>query len=325
MKKLVALLVCVLCFVLVASLAMADTVKIAVVYSDTVDDKGWCQTMDTGMNKAIEAGYEIEYTPVESVAVADAASTLEQLVGDYDIIIVHGTQFSNACVEVAEAYPEQVFANGTSGAVLGDNIFTYMPMSEEPGYINGVIAGLTTKKNVVGIVGSADGGDSARYVRGFILGLQSVNPDCEYKLAWTGSFSDTVGAGDIAKTMVEAGCDVLVGPAQQAVGALRVVESSDGVLWAAQTLSQMTDFPNVTVAAADYDYSALVIELINRVANGEMGGVSIPLNYNNGGFTFDFSENADLMPDDVKAAAQAALDTFVAAPDTIDINTVTLE
>ena len=325
MKKLAALLACVLCLTLVASLALAETVKIAVVYSDTVDDKGWCQTMHEGMEKAKTMGYDIDYTPVESVQVPDAAATLEQLVGDYDIIIVHGTQFSNACTEVASEYPEQVFANGTSGSVLGENIFTYMPMSEEPGYINGVIAGLTTKVNKVGIVGSADGGDSARYVRGFILGLKAVNPDCEYMLSWTGSFSATVEAGTNAETFIAAGCDVLVGPAQQAVGALRAVNSAEGVLWAAQTLSQMTDFPEVTMAAADYDYSALIVELINRTANGEKGGVSIPLNYYNGGFTFDFSANAELMPEDVKAQAQAALDAFKAAPDTIDITTVTLD
>ena len=324
MKKIAALLACVLCLVLVASLATAETVKIAVIYSDTVDDKGWCQTMDTGIKNAQNMGYDIEYTPVESVAISDASNVLDQLAGDYDIIIVHGAQFGTACQEKAEEYPDQVFAMGTSDQVLGDNIFTYMPMSEEPGYVNGVIAGLITKNNKIGIVGSAKGGDSIRYVCGFILGVQSVNAEAAEQImqSWTGSYSDTVGAGDIGKTFVEAGCDTLVGPAQQAVGALRVVDSADGVLWIAQTMSQMEDFPNVTVAAADYDYSAVVIELINRTAAGEKGGVCIPLNYNNGGFVYAFS---DMLSDDVKAAAQSALDAFKDASNTIDISTVSLD
>lgn len=324
MKKLAALLACLMLLTL-AGAAAAESVSLAVVYSDTVDDKGWCQTMDTGIKNAIDKGYDIEYTPVESVAVSDAPNTLDQLAESYDIIIVHGAQFTAACTEVAEEYPDQVFAIGTSDQILGDNIFTYMPQSEEPGYINGVIAGLTTKVGKVGVVGPTDGGDSARFIRGFKLGLASVNPDCEMKLAWTGSFSDTVGAGDIGKTFVEDGCDVLVGPSQQAVGAIRVVASAEGVIWVGQTTSQLVDFPSVVSAAADYDYSAVIISLIERTGAGETGGVCIPLNYNNGGFIYTFSENTELLPEDVKAAAQAALDAVTAAPDTIDFSSVTLE
>ena len=48
-------------------------------------------------------------------------------------------------------------------------------MSEEPGYINGVIAALTTKAKKVGIVGPTDGGDSARFIRGFVKDLQDTD------------------------------------------------------------------------------------------------------------------------------------------------------
>jgi len=324
MKKLAILLACAMMLTF-ACAAVAESVSIAIVYSDTVDDKGWCQSMDVGVKKAIEMGYEIDYTPVESVAISDAPNTLDQLADSYDIILVHGAQFTAATTEMAAEYPDQVFALGTSDQILGENIFTYMPQSEEPGYINGVIAAKMTKTGKVGIVGSTDGGDSARYVRGFVKGLNETNPEADYMLSWTGSFSDTVGAGDIGKTFIEAGCDVLVGPAQQAIGALRNVDSAEGVLWVGQTTSQLIDFPNVTVAAADYDYSAVIIELIKRTAEGKTGAECIPLNYNNGGFVYTFSENAELLPEDVKAAAQAALDGVTAAADTVAFADVTLK
>ena len=324
MKKIAAVLAALLVLAF-ACTAMAESVSIAIVYSDTVDDKGWCQSMDKGVAKAIEMGYEIDYTPVESVQIPDAPNTLDQLAENYDIIIVHGAQFTAATTEMAEEYPDQVFAIGTSDQILGDNIFTYMPMSEEPGYVNGVIAAMTTKVGKVGIVGSTDGGDSARFVRGFVKGLKDTNPEVDYMLSWTGSFSDTVGAGDIGKTFVEAGCDVLTGPAQQAVGAIRIVDSSEGVTWVGQTTSQIVDFPNVVRAAADYDYSAVIVELIKRTGEGKTGGENIPLNYNNGGFVYTFSENAELMPEDVKAAAQAALDGMVAAANTVDFSGVELK
>ena len=326
MKKLVAVLACLL-MLAIAGAALADTVSIAVVYSDTVDDKGWCQTMDQGIKNAIAMGYDIKYQAVESVDPSVAPNQLDQLAGNWDVIIAHGAQFSAACTQIAEEYPEQIFALGTSDQILGDNIFTYMPQSEEPGYIDGVIAGLLTKNNKVGIVGSSDGGDSARFVRGFVLGLQSVNPEAaeNYSLSWTGSFSKTVEAGDIARTFIEQGCDVLTGPAQQAVGAIRVVDSVEGVTWVGQTTSQIVDFPNVVAAAADYDYSAVIIAIVNALSEGKTGGECIPLNYNNGGFIYTFSENAELLPEDVKAAAQAALDALTAEANTLAYADVALK
>ena len=324
MKKLAVLLAFALMLVFSCA-AVAESVSIAIVYSDTVDDKGWCQSMDNGVKNAIAKGYEIEYTPVESVQVPDAPNTLDQLAENYDIIIVHGAQFTAATTEIAAEYPDQVFAIGTSDKILGNNIFTYMPMSEEPGYINGIIAAMTTKVGKVGIVGPTDGGDSARFIRGFVKALNDTKPEVEYMLSWTGSFSDTVGAGDIGKTFIEAGCDVLVGPSQQAVGALRNVDAAEGVIWVGQTTSQIVDFPNCVSAAADYDYSAVLIELINRTAEGKTGGENIPLNYNNGGFVYTFSENADLMPEETRAAAQAALDSMIAAPNTVDFSSIELK
>ena len=324
MKKIAVLLAALLMLVF-ACTAVAESVSIAIVYSDTVDDKGWCQSMDNGVKNAIAKGYDIAYTPVESVQVPDAPNTIGQLAENYDIIIVHGAQFSAATTEIAAEYPNQVFALGTSDKILGDNIFTYMPMSEEPGYINGIIAALTTKAGKVGIVGPTDGGDSARYIRGFVKALHDTNPDVEYMLSWTGSFSDTVGAGDIGKTFIEAGCDVLVGPSQQAVGALRNVDAAEGIIWVGQTTSQIVDFPGCVSAAADYDYSAVIIELINRMAEGKKGAENIPLNYSNGGFVYTFSENAELMPEATRAAAQAALDAMIATPNTVDFSGVELK
>jgi len=326
MKKVIALLIATLLLIsCVPAFAEGDATTIAVVYSSTIDDKGWCQAMHTGIQNAIAAGYNIDYTPIETVAIPDAQSTIERLAGEYDVIIVHGAQFANACTAVAEEYPEQVFVLGTTDKVLGDNIFSYMPQSEEPGYVNGVLAALLTKNGKVGIVGSSNSGDSYRYVRGFILGYRSVKPDAEDPmLSWTGSFDDTVGAGDIATTMVSAGCDVLTGTSQQAVGAIRIA-ASENVIWLGQTLTQKADFAEIVPAAADYEYGAVVMGVLEQIANGVTGGMCIPMNYNNGGFVFEFSENEELIPADVKAAGEAALEALKATAGTVDYDSVVLE
>ncbi len=326
MKKFAALFACLL-LVAFAACAVAEPVTLAVLYPDTIDDKGWCQSMHKGVMDAMAKGYEIDYTYVESVQIPDAPNTLDQMADMYDIILVAGGQFSAATIEVAEEYPDQIFVLGTNDQILGDNIFTFVPMSEEPGYVNGVIAGMLTRNNKIGIVGPSDGADSARYVRGFVKALEDTNPEAaaNYMLSWTGSFSDVVGAGDIGKTYIEAGCDVIVGPAQQGIGALRHVAAAEGITWVGQTFSQIEDFPSVVCSAADYDYSVIITSAIDRIAEGKTGGETIYLNYNNGGYVYTFSENTELMPEDVKAAAQAVLDKLIATPNTIDYSDLVLK
>ena len=73
-------------------------------------------------------------------------------------------------------FPQVVFVFGTSSEVLAENVISYQPATEQPGYLSGIIAGLTTKTNKIGIVGPVDGGDAAQYNRGFWLGIKSVNP-----------------------------------------------------------------------------------------------------------------------------------------------------
>ena len=320
MKKLLAL-VLMLAVLLCSVSALADTFKVAVVYENTIDDKGWCQAMDTGIKNAISMGYDISYSPIESTAPADAQRVIDALVGEYDLIIVHGTQFMNALTPIAEENPDQVFAMGTSDSVLGDNIFTYMPQSEEPGYLNGIVAAMMSQNGNIGIVGPKDAGDAYRYVRGFIMGVRSVlGNEVNPAISFTGNFGDTAGASLIADNFINQGCDMLTGAAQQAVGALSKVAAQNGnVRWVAQTLAQMTDFPEYTLCAADYEYSAVVIEILKAMQNGTNGGVCIPMNYFNNGFIF---ENGANLPEDVKAAVATALEGLRAAPETVDFTSV---
>ncbi len=166
----------------------SDVVKIALIIENTIDDKGWCQAMHDGISLAMEQRPgEIEYAYSEKMKPVDAGSAVLQYAGEgYDIIIAHGAQYKNLITDMAEEYPDISFAFGTSAEIVGDNVFTYMPQSEETGYLSGLIAGMITQKDVIGLVGPVDGGDAARYNRGFVprcQGSESRRRDhrCSYR------------------------------------------------------------------------------------------------------------------------------------------------
>ena len=279
MKRLLAMtIVLVMAFGLFASgssesAADDGTFKIALIIENTIDDKGWCQSMHDGITQAIAAmpDKKIEYSYSEKMLPVDAGSIARQYVADgYDLIIAHGAQYKNFVLEMADEFPDVSFAFGTSSEIGPANVFTYMPESEETGYINGLIAGTDTKVNIVGLVGPVDSGDAARYNRGYVLGVQAVNPDAKILVAHTGSFSDYVKSSEVATSQLSSGADMLTGSSQQAIGALRATAESPTAMWVGQDLAQLTTEEGKAkcIAASSYNYAAVVIDLVNRIESG---------------------------------------------------------
>src|SRR5690242_3209965 len=168
--------------------APSSKVKIALIVESTIDDKGWGQAMADAI-KAVQKKYGpalIEFSYSEKMKPVDAGSATRQYASSgFDIVIAHGAQYKNLILELADEFPKTTFAFGTSAEVGPKNVFTYMPQSEETGYLNSLIAGSITKSNIVGVVGPVDGGDAARYNRGFVLGVRAVNPKADVKVAHT--------------------------------------------------------------------------------------------------------------------------------------------
>ncbi|HEX8910269.1 MAG TPA: BMP family protein [Anaeromyxobacteraceae bacterium] len=271
-------------------------VRVALIVESTVDDKGWCQAMHDAI-KAVQKRYGpalVEYSYSEKMKPVDAGSAARQYASKgFDVVIAHGAQYKNLVLEMAEEFPKTTFAFGTSAEVGPKNVFTYMPQSEQTGYLNGLIAGLTTRSNIVGLVGPVDGGDAARYDRGFVLGVKAVNPKAEVKVAHTGSFGDFVKAGELAQTQIKAGADVLTGSSQQALGALRAVAANKDrpIWWVGQDVAQLA-IPegHKVIAAASYDYAAVIEALIAKRQAGTLGGENLPLTFANGGFVYRFND-----------------------------------
>ena len=296
--------------------APAAKVKIALIVESTVDDKGWCQSMHDAI-LAVQKKHgvaNIEYSHSEKMKPVDAGSAARQYASKgFDIIICHGAQYNNLVTEMSGVFPNTTFAYGTSANIGPKNVFTYTPFSEETGYLNGIIAGMVTKTNKIGNVGPVDGGDSARYTRGFLLGVKAANPSASVRVAFTGSFGDFVKAGELAQTQLKDGADVLTGSAQQAIGALRAVAAAPaGIYWVGQDTAQL-GMPEATrvLAACSYNYAAVVEALIAKRAAGVKGGESLPLQFSNGGFRFEFNSKMDakvLTPAIKKAVEKAKAD-----------------
>ncbi len=307
-----------------AETAKKSDIKVALIVSSTIDDKGWCQAMHDGIQQAMKelpAGKVADYKAVENTQPADTMTAIRTYVNlGYNIIIVHGSQYRAQVEEASKEFPEVMFAFGTTTDVIGPNVFSYMPQSEETGFLSGMIAGYTTKANHVGLVGPIDGGDSARYNRGFVLGVQSVKPEAKIDVTHIGDFGDTVKSGEFAQNLIQGGCDVLTGSSQQALGALRAVADykDKDIWWVGQDLAQL-NIPEgyKAIAASAYNYKAVLLGLVENFDNGKLGGEVIPMNFSNGGFTWGWNDSNPKATAEVKEKVNAKLAEFEKTPELV--------
>lgn len=292
----------------------AGPFRVAVVMPSQITDLAFSQSMyDALMVIQADRGaenFEVVYSE-NMFVVDDAAAAIRDYASQgYDLVIAHGSQYGSSLQEIAPDFPETSFAWGTTVDTFGiDNIFAYEARAEEGGYVMGVMAAMLSESGVIGVVGPIETGDAKLYVDGFTAGVTATNPDDQVNANWIGSFSDVALASEAAQTHIGAGADVMTGTAQMVVGAIGAAEEN-GVLWFGTQSSQTSLAPSIVVANQIYRWEVVLNEIMQLIDEGTYGGQSFEITLENGGLEIDFNPDYAL-PDDVQAAAQAAIDGII--------------
>jgi basic membrane lipoprotein Med (substrate-binding protein (PBP1-ABC) superfamily) len=82
-------------------------------------------------------------------------------------------------------------------------------MSYQARYLTGIAAGLMTKTNKIGVVGSHPIPEIVRNINALTIGAQSVNPNIEVNVIWINSWFDPPKDMDAAKALLDGGNDIL--------------------------------------------------------------------------------------------------------------------
>ncbi len=183
--------------------------KVAAVFQTAIEEP-WDGVIHQACLKAQkELGIEYEYA--EKVAAAD----FERVVREYaergfDLIV--GDAFlagEEPSRRVAKDYPKTAFAFGSEGAPVAPNYAVFDNWIHEPAYLCGVIAGMTTKTNILGVVAAIPINEVNRLVNAYKAGALSVNPKVKMKVAYIGSWFDPPKAKEAALAQIEAGADLI--------------------------------------------------------------------------------------------------------------------
>src|SRR5690606_32120460 len=91
---------------------------------------------------------------------------------------------------VAEEYPEVMFLMGSSLQPVEPNYATFDNFIQEPSYLTGMIAGLKTESNQIGMIGGYAIPEVNRLMNAFMDGALSVNPDVKFSVSFINSWYD---------------------------------------------------------------------------------------------------------------------------------------
>ncbi len=186
-----------------------EVVKIAGMVDCTRDDMSWGQCHYQAM-KAVEDKYpNVEISYSESVPWAD----IEKLYRDYaeegyQIVGWWGFQGAEPCVAASPDYPDTQFyftcvTNHTPNAV------SFVYLEEETGYMAGLLAGLLTETNIVGVFIGTDSPCGNAYANAYELAAKTVNPKVKVLKAYAGHWVDPAKGKETALALFDAGADHL--------------------------------------------------------------------------------------------------------------------
>ena len=295
--------------------APMEPYRVAVVMPSTITDLAFSQSfyealVDVQEEEGGPANFIIAYSE-NMFNVPDAAAAIRDYAAQgFDLVIAHGSQYGSSLQQIAPDFPETSFAWGTSLDTFQkqgiNNVFAYQAESQEGGYVLGLIAALMSKTGVLGVCGPVNAGDAKLFVDGFNAGAKNAKADITVNNTFTGSFSDVSLMASAATTHIDAGADMLTGSSQSVVGAIGVAKDR-GAYWFGTQWEQTSIAPETVVATQVFDWKPVIRDMIASERAGVLGGKSYTLTFKNGGLLLVYNDNVPV-PDDIKAAAQAAID-----------------
>jgi len=210
-------LVATLTLVLVASVlgsgaasASPKKLKVFGAFATPIEEP-WDGVIHQALLKAQKAG-EIDYSFTDNLGYSgNMERVLRQVAATKHPDVIFGDAFGNesAVYRVAKAYPKIAFVFGSGTNPAGPNLSVFDNWIHEPAYLLGVMAGMLTKTNKVGVVAAMPIPEVNRLVNAFAAGAHSVNKKAVVKVTFINSFFDPATAKEAALAQIGAGVDAI--------------------------------------------------------------------------------------------------------------------
>src|SRR5258705_4594707 len=199
----------------IPALAQSGKLVVGVIYVGPKDDYGYSQAQAQAA-AAIKKMPGITVLEQEKVPeTTDVQKVMGSMVEQDGAKLVFPTSFGYFdphMLRMAEKYPNVRFAHCGGMWTEGKhpkNTGSYFGYIDECQYLNGVVAGHTSKSKKIGFIAAKPIPQVLRNCNAFLLGARSVDPKITCQLIVTGDWSLPVKEAEAANSMVDQGVDVI--------------------------------------------------------------------------------------------------------------------
>jgi basic membrane protein A len=247
----------------------SEDLKVCFVNNTTINDQGWSFSHNQGrlyLEENVEGVTTSYVDEVYDTGGVDAAKVYQDLVTQ-GCEVIFGTSFgyNDAVVQVAEKNPDVLFLNYDQFK-LAENVASYRLNADEGLYLTGIMAGLATEDDLIGVVGTFPIPQLVREINGFAMGVKSVNPDATVKVVWLNSWYDPARAKEAAEGLINAGADVI----QQFTTSAAAVQAAEEaeVLALGYQVDQSEFAPDYLLTSMLYHWGPVYADLVQMIQNG---------------------------------------------------------
>jgi basic membrane protein A and related proteins len=193
----------------------AGKLTVGVIYVGPKDDYGYsqAQAQAAAAIKKIPGVTVVEEERVPETV--DVQKTMASMIEQDGAALIFPTSFGYFdphAIKMAEKYPNVRFAH--CGGLWSENKHpknagSYFGYIDECQYLNGVVAGHTTKSKKLGFIAAKPIPQVLRNINAFTLGAQSVKPDISTTVIFTGDWLLPVKEAEAANSLIDQGVDVI--------------------------------------------------------------------------------------------------------------------
>ena len=193
----------------------ADKLVIGVIYVGPRDDYGYnqAQAQAAAAIKKMPGVTVVEQEKVPETT--DVQKTMASMIEQDGATLLFPTSFGYFdphILRMAERYAKVRFAHCGGLWTEGKhpkNVGSYFGYIDECQYLNGVVAGHTSKTKKLGFIAAKPIPQVLRNINAFTLGARSVDPKITTQLVITGDWSLPVKEAEAAQSLIDQGVDVL--------------------------------------------------------------------------------------------------------------------
>jgi len=192
--------------------AADDEIKPAIIYDGHKFDKSFLEAMSVGAD-AFTKRTGVKVNDVEVTSASQREQFLRQYATKgFSPVLATSFLMTTPLATVAKEFPKTHFTI-IDAVVDQPNVQSIVFREHEGSFLVGMLAALKTKTGKIGFVGGMDVPLIRKFECGYEQGAKYVNPKIEILQNMTGTtvaaFDDPIRGGELAKTQIESGADVV--------------------------------------------------------------------------------------------------------------------